>query len=316
MMNEVAVVRDWRTRLKNGQTGVVLADAHHPLEIYVGANDSADPLVQIRSSIKPQLPELSSYVLVSRTEDASHWVLTMSLQDRRFTEVFLHLVGHIVSASRVDPTSQAAWTTVNSLLNEWKGLFRARPTGLLSLEELRGLVGEMWLMLNRFVPSLGIESAINGWLGPLNAPQDFWYPESGFHEVKAIGPSRTSIKISSEYQLDESPMELLVLQMPQVLESDLGAINLAQLVAHARSALAEVGLREGDLRLRLNQMGVDENERHYSETWFRVTTVESFRVDELFPAVRRSLVQSGVQRVRYSLERSAIAPFLVSTERY
>ena len=41
--------------------------------------------------------------------------------------------------------------------DEWKRLLRARPTGVLSLEELRGLVGELWLLLNRFAASMPID---------------------------------------------------------------------------------------------------------------------------------------------------------------
>ena len=44
---------DWRTRLGPDSMGVVLVDADHPLEIYVGASDFGHPLVQIRSKVKP-----------------------------------------------------------------------------------------------------------------------------------------------------------------------------------------------------------------------------------------------------------------------
>lgn len=314
MRSEAAFLSDWRLRLQNGQCGVVLADAHHPLEVYLGASDVGHPLVQIRSNIKPQLPELSEHVVVSRTETSPHWLLTLSLQDHQFTEVFLHLVAHLISASRGDVTPQAAWLTVSGVLDEWKRLLRARPMGLLSLEELRGFVGEIWLMLNRFLPILGIDAAINGWLGPLSAPQDFWYPGSGFHEAKSIGPTATSIRISSEYQLDEPTMELVVMHVPQVVETELGATNLVLLVERVRTALADAGVRQDALTLRLSQMGVDEDQPYYADMWFRVTTVEVFELNGLFPAVRQSALPSGVKRVRYSIERTAIAPFLVSTE--
>ena len=83
---------------------------------------------------------------------------------------------------------------------------------------------------------------VAGWLGPLNAPQDFWYEPTGFHEAKSIGPSTTRIKIASAYQLDEEGMELLVLQVPQVEESVAGALNLVGLVDKARRSCPRRGL--------------------------------------------------------------------------
>ena len=41
---------------------------------------------------------LSELVLVSRNEIGGHWVLSLILQDPRFTEVFLRLVAHLVAA--------------------------------------------------------------------------------------------------------------------------------------------------------------------------------------------------------------------------
>lgn len=313
-MSESSFVAGWRDRLNEGQLGVVLVEVGHPLEIYVGVSDLGHPLVQIRSTVKPNVPELSDLVLVSRKESGGHWVLSLNLQDSRFTDVFMRLVTHLVSASRNDSTPETAWVSVEEVLDEWKRLLRARPMGVLTLEALRGLIGEMWLLLNRFGSRMSIDAAIAGWLGPLNAPQDFWYEGSGFHEAKAIGPTATQIKISSAHQLDEPGMELLVLQVPQVADGDAGAINLVSLVEQVKNALTVAGLPLAELELRLKQMGVDITHPFYSDTWFRVAVVESFAVGDEFPAVRHSALPGGVDRVRYSLQRTAIAPFLTATD--
>ena len=313
-MSEKSFITEWRRRLNEGQQGVVLVEVGHPLEIYVGASDLEHPLVQIRSTVKPKLPEISELVLISRKEISDHWVMSLNLQDRRFTDVFMRLVTHLVTASRGDATQTAAWASVDDVLDEWKRLLRPRAPGVLSLEELRGLVGELWLLLNRFAAVMPLDQAMAGWLGPLNAPQDFWYEKSGFHEAKAIGPTATRVKISSAHQLDEPGMELLVLQLPQVAESDAGATNLRQLVDRARSALLAAGFATDELEFRLKRMGVDIHHPFYGDNWFRVAAVESFAVGDAFPAVRHSALQPGVDRVRYTLQRSAIAPFLTATD--
>src|SRR5437660_1612592 len=99
-MSEISFLTGWRRRLADGQLGVVLVEVDHPLEVYVGASDLGHPLVQVRSTVKPRLPELSDLVLVNRKESGGHWVLSLTLQDSRFAEVFLRLVAHLVAASR------------------------------------------------------------------------------------------------------------------------------------------------------------------------------------------------------------------------
>lgn len=315
-MSEKSFVAHWRDQLTAGHAGVVLVEVDHPLEIYVGASDLGQPMVQIRSQIKPKLPEISDLVLVTRKENLGHWVLSLSLQDSQFTEVFLRLVAHLVTASRDCATADNAWLAVDGILDEWKRLLRLRPAGLLSLDELRGLVGELWLVLNRFAAVSGVEQAILGWLGPLGAPQDFWYTTSGYHEAKAVGPSATRIKISSAHQLDETDMELLVLQVPQVVETDPGALSLVTLVKATNAALEDAGSSTAELNLRLKRMGVDLDNPYYSDTWFAVTTIEHLVVTADFPAIRHSQLPVGLDRVRYSLDRTAIGPFVTLAESF
>jgi hypothetical protein len=313
-MVEEAFLTEWRHRLSSGVHGVKLVAAEHPLEIYVGSSDLGHALVQIRCTSRPRLPELSQLVLVTLQENEQRWVLSLNLQDVRFNEVFLRLVGHLIASSQTAPNADEAWEVVEHVLDEWKRLLRVRPVGVLSTEELRGLVGEVWLLVYRFFAELPVDAAVAGWLGPLAAPQDFWYEESGFYEAKAIGPTATHIKISSSQQLDQSGMQLVVLHVPECVESDAGAVSLKSLLAAATSALIDAGCRTADLEFRLRRIGVDLKHPIYADTWFRVTTAEYFTVDAGFPAIRQSELPPGVDRVRYNLDRRSIAPFLTASE--
>ena len=122
---------------------------------------------------------------------------------------------------------------VGVVFDEWRRLLKPRASGLLSMEELWGLVGELWLILNKFSTTRSIEAAIEGWLGPMGLPQDFWYDGDGFREAKAIGPS-TRVKISSEHQLDADDLELIILQIANTDEQTVGAINVRPWLAERR----------------------------------------------------------------------------------
>src|SRR4051794_12513546 len=122
MMIETTFLSAWRSRLLAGQHGVALVDANHPLEIYVGADGSGNPLLQMRSKVKPRLPEVSELVLVSRHEVDGAWILSLALQDLRFSEIFLRLTSHLVTASQNEPNETEAWRTVAEVLEAWKRL--------------------------------------------------------------------------------------------------------------------------------------------------------------------------------------------------
>lgn len=313
-MSEAEFLAQWRADLSTGMVGVQLADVEHPLEIYVGASDLGAPRIQVRSQIKPAVPELSDIVIVDRVQKNDRWILTLTLVDPRFTEVFLRLSAHMVSRSRSARDEAHAWVAVDAVFDEWRRLLKPRPSGLLSLDALRGLIGEMWFLRHRLMTRMPADTALLGWLGPMGAPQDFWYADLGALETKAIGPSARAVLISSAEQLDLEPMELVVLQVPQVAPGEAGAVNLPALVGSVADALEAISYPQNDLEIRLNRLGVDISADYYRDMNFRVASIETYAVDAGFPAIRAGSLPPGVGGVTYAIERTALAPHLLSSE--
>lgn len=309
MTTDLTYLERWRRDLDEGNAGLRLAETDHPLVVLAGASDMGMPRLAVQSSIKPKVPTLSNLVLIDRSQAGEgQWLLTLTLQDPRFTEVFLRLADDVISRSRPATSPGTAWRVVDDVFEEWQRLLRPRPLGLLGLEELRGLIGELWLVINVFTEDRPIEQAVVGWLGPMGSPQDFWFETSGHHESKAIGPTTTSLKISSAEQLDEL-MELIVLTVPNVAEGTTGSTSLVHLVGLVRDALNDRAVSHDELNLRLARYGVDLDEPFYAETWFTVSVMDRFAVDDSFPAIRASEMSDGVQRVKYQIALSAIQEF-------
>lgn len=309
-MSELGFEAAWRADLSAGATGVQLVEIKHPLEVYVGASDAGLARVQLRTLVKPNLPVLADVVLVDRTLMSQTWVLTLTLQDARFREVFIRLASHLVTRSRVAQTEVEGLKIVDQVIDEWRRLMTPRPTSRLSLEALRGLVGELWFLLNRH--ALGedtFQGAVEGWLGPLGEPQDFWSADAGLREVKSVGPSASFVKISSAEQLDPESMELVVLELPQVPESTGGAVTLAALVTDALGRLSSEGCSPDAVELRLKRLGVDASDPWYAEQWFRVDSIATFDVGVGFPRVRARDLAAGVARLRYQVARASLEPF-------
>jgi Putative PD-(D/E)XK family member, (DUF4420) len=310
-MNEGGLIDAWRIFLKAPDPGLHLVDPRHVLPIFVGKTDQGTPRMVIRSSVKGARPSLSSVVLVERYEDeGGKWNLSFTLQDSKFTEVFLRLADDVHARTAQAPNEAAALDRVSQVIDEWHRLLKPRPAALLTMEELRGLVGEVWLLLSEFSATRPMDAAVAGWLGPMGLPQDFWYPESGFHEAKVVGPSTTRLRISSEAQLDASPLELLVVHVANTAEGTTGAVTLTTLAVRVTAALAELGISADPFTERLDQLGVSLCESYYADTWFLVTLLQSYAVTPEFPAIRASQLDPSVTRVTYQVQLSSIGNFL------
>lgn len=305
----------WREYLTSSEHGLHLADAGHPLEIFVGTTEAGVARMVIRSEAKPPRPQLSDVVLVERRQDQGNkWNLVFTLQDRKFDEVLLRLADDVHARSAGALSEAAALDRVGVVIGEWRRLLTARPTKRLSMEELRGLIGELWLLLNRFTADHGLAGAVEGWLGPMGLPQDFFFAPDTYHEVKAIGPGTVRLKVSSEHQLDLEAMQLLVLRISNSDEGAVGALNLVQLVDRARSGLASSGDSTEGFEQRLSRLGVDLTDTFYEDTHFVVSRVSSYAVAPDFPALRASQIPQGLSRVRYQIELSAIEQFRTHDE--
>lgn len=311
-MSDTSLIDGWRTGLDSHAPGLHLADPLHPLEMYVGAADTGAARFVVRSKVKPTKPVLSEIVLVERHEDSSHrWNLVFTLQDRKFREVFLRLFDDCHSRSADAPNEAVALDSIGAVIDEWRRLMKPRQMGRLSMDELRGLIGELWLVSNRFSLSRSMEAAVVGWLGPLGLPQDFWYPEDGFHEAKSIGPLTTRIKVTSEQQLDAADLELLVLRVANTDDAAEGAVNLLKLVSKLRAGLTAEAISHDILEERLTALGVDLGDPFYEDTWFVVSSLTRYSVTDGFPAIRASGLPEGLDRVKYQLTVSDLAEFLV-----
>jgi hypothetical protein len=287
-----------------------LVGSAHPLQFFVGRDESGHARVVIRGSVKPQMPNLSGLVHIERFEDQTRkWNLSLVLQVSKFEEVFLRLVDDMHSRTATAPNEAVATDRVSIVIDEWRRLLQARSMGLLSKDELRGLIGEMWLVLHWFTRDRSLEVSLEGWLGPLGLPQDFWFEQDGYHEAKSIGPATSAVKISSAEQLDPVDMQLLVLLIADTDESQVGAINLPVIASRLRSALIENGSSDKSLYDRLDHLGVDLAEPFYRDTWFVVSAVDAYRLTDRFPALRASSLPDGIGRVRYQLDLAAIEPF-------
>jgi hypothetical protein len=236
--------------------------------------------------------------------------LVLLLKDADQRELFGNLCLDIVRAG--DPATDNA-DALNRAVRRamrWHHLLRGGRNDLLSIEEQRGLLGELQF-LRRLVDLTGAFPAIEAWKGPSGSSKDFEFDRC-LVEVKARrGAAKPFVQISSEDQLsdvDGCSLHLVVSAVDAAIKPD--GRTLADHVLELEKLYAAAEPEAYRLwEQALVDSGFDFDDDYSDRRWTLGKTSE-FEVVGDFPRITAPLKQ-GVSGVRYSIALDACAPFRI-----
>jgi hypothetical protein len=200
---------------------------------------------------------------------------------------------------------------LTSLLR-WQKLLALGAHGLLGEGAQQGLFGELHL-LKRALGSYGTSVALDAWVGPSGAPQDFSLP-IGLVEVKSIRAGTREVSISSIEQLDgqHHPLFLNVMQLTATTGAGTD-LTLYGMVSEIRRSLAGDIIAAVEFERKLVSAGYRDCEA-YDQRTLAVTAEQWYRVDANFPCLRRKDVAPGITSAVYRINLSAISGFAQRAE--
>lgn len=236
--------------------------------------------------------------------------LVIVLREPEQRELFATLCHDVVKAGEAASMARDALARSIRRTLRWHHLLRGGRSARLSVEEQRGLVGELHF-LSHLCDLLGPRAAIEAWKGPEGSAKDFEIGKC-LVEVKARrGAARPHVQISSEDQLADVDGARLFLRVCDVdVASGSSGMTLTD---HVR----RVGARflEGDLgalemwEAAIEAAGFDADDDYSERSWI-VGRTQDFEVEDDFPRVPVPL-PSGVGSVRYTIALDACQPFAV-----
>lgn len=300
----------WRALEAGGEAGGARrVDDQHPSDLYAALDTQSHPgLVLITATAPPEAPTFEAVeVTVARRSDGRH-SLGLWLRAGALRGLFERLCQDLVEATRSLPPAAVPNFVVTRLLR-WRRLLEAGADGVLQATELRGLVGEL-LVLRQCLTEWPAAEVVAGWIGPLNAHQDFALPSARL-EVKTIRPGGSTTRISSADQLDvdDADLFLVVATLASAAEGG-GSFTAAGLVAELRGRLAASASPTTIAGFEsLLAAGGYADHPHYEQSRFRLDVVRTFAVTDGFPRLKRSELRAGVSEVTYEIELSACGPF-------
>lgn len=260
-----------------------------------------------QGEIKP-LPKLKN-VDVRYRPMGDRNALVVSLIEQSQIDLFEILCRDIVETGEVAESADSALARTIQRTRRWHHLLRSGSLRRLSIEEQRGLVGEL-SVLRALVETIGPKAAIDAWTGPTGAAKDFELGNVCI-EVKAKRTAaKPFVRISSEEQLSDVPGARLFLHVANVAS----AIKPQGMTLHDHVAETEQ-LFEPEIdafdawEAAIAATGYDTLHDYEDRRWELIDSRE-FEVINGFPRIETPLT-SGVESVTYSIALDACSPFEV-----
>lgn len=222
-------------------------------------------------------------------------------------DLFDEVLVDVLEALQTSPSGPAR--TSLGVIGRWRSLLETRRARLLTLVGQMSLFGEL-TVLDLVTRDRNLD--ISWWRGPLREPQDILLPGCAL-EIKAIGPSSSSVEIHGVQQL-EPPGVPLALVLITVTEDDAG-VRLPDLVEQLVVRTSD----RGETLRRLAAAGYSTADSDRYQERFAVTAFAHVEVTGAVPRIvpqsfSTGTVPQGIDGVNYRIELDALDPFVARGE--
>ena len=253
---------------------------------------------------------------VELRRDASHNCqnLVLTLERQVDSDLFHTLCKSLVSSLRQVTLPEVALSVILQHLKRWRIFLMGRNARLLSAQEYRGLFAEL-AFLERLLEVNPVQAhALNAWTGPDGVHQDFIFSGRAV-EVKSLSSSdRSSVRISSESQLETIEDKLYLVCFLLVEAQDNATVMSLNGMVGKIAAL----LKDEDVLARFEAKLADYGYiplPDYDLPKFLIANIQAYLVCDKFPKLVRSGLSAGITHVNYQIELDKIDPFTCDFER-
>jgi len=205
---------------------------------------------------------------------------------------------------------------VRALLNRfeiWKSLFSRLNSQGLSLEEQRGLFGELYFLRKFIQYHTDFQHVLNSWVGPSGEVRDFQMKNWALEVKTTHGNNHQKVQISNERQLDNTHLEKLFLFHLSLEKVQENGESLNQIIKSINNILALDGIALMRFRAKLYEAGYFEHQADlYNETGYFIRQDAFYLIRDNFPRIQEKEISRGVGDVKYSIILSYCKDYKVS----
>ncbi len=304
----------WHSLVAGGIDARRVPNCRHDFFWIVSENSEPGLLLRLKTEISEARPlPRMRYLDIAYRSIAGHRCLAVFLKDREQRELFATLCADMVKAGETANDDQGALDCAIRRALRWHHLLRGGKSNQLTLDEQRGLIGELGFLAH-LIRLVGLRTAIGAWKGPFGSPKDFEL-DGSVVEVKAKrGAARPFVQISSEDQLadvDGARLFLVVSPVDAVMKPEGKALtdHVAEIeTLYSVEAPDVYALWEEAIAA----TGFDFDDDYSDRRWVSGKSL-NFEVENGFPRVSLPLA-AGVSGVRYSISLDACGAFAIDAD--
>jgi hypothetical protein len=287
------------------------------LNCYAASNHITGQYLYIMSvSNNVAIPELKSYrfkgVQIFTIEAGSQIELNIYLLDNDLKDIFSLFIQNILEDIKKCVLEFEALTTTLNVITKWKKLFDKINFNGLTLEQQKGLIGELLFFNSVLNNGKAPSSVLNAWTGPDFDAKDFTFGSLGI-EIKFTSAKQPRVKVSNERQLDAENLKELFLVLYSTEDVKENGFSLNSLVEQIRTKISNEEERNyfnGKLQL----IGYFDDDRDYYGKMYSLKKTFAFTISSEFPKIVKSQLPLGIYDTSYSIELSAVEKFIVEIE--
>lgn len=309
----------WETQKPTGDIIIKtrINDISH-LHCYAATNHITGQHLYIMSVSKNvEIPELNNYrfkgVAIFSVKTDEFCELNIYLLDADLKDVFSLFIQNILEDVAKSVTESEAVTNTLNVISKWKKLFDKINFKGLSIEQQKGLIGEL-LFINHLLDSQKSPSIIlDAWTGPDFEDKDFVFGANGI-EVKLTSSKYPKIKITNEGQLDTQNLNELFLILYTVEDVKIDGFTLNSLINQTQQKLSLNVDQINFFNERLMLLGYLEDDKEYYSKMYSLKRTHSYYISDEFPKIIKNQLPVGVYNTSYFVELSAVENFRINLE--
>lgn len=253
-------------------------------------------------------------ILSSEAITRSGEALYLVLDDDTYSAEFDALIQDVVVSANSAKSDTEVVPKVIETIRRWQRFLEAAKRQGLSAEGQLGLAGELMVIRDFLGPRIGFNSAIIAWKGPMRDSKDFQAGNLAI-EVKTSTQARPqTIRISSEFQLDDHSLEHLFLLHNSVERTHGTGESLPELVSSLMDQATQSGVSEhlGNMLLEVGYHSIQES--FYQAVRYRPREMNIFKVVDGFPRITEENLPAGVGSLNYSISLAQCDDFKVEDD--
>jgi hypothetical protein len=240
--------------------------------------------------------------LMPDERDYSKKYLLIILKNTQHEYVFATLCEDLINGiSNIRDQDRVVRELLNRL-EKWKSLFDKASSEGLSLEEQRGLYGELYFLKRWVTNTKDYSKCIQSWVGCENAVRDFQYSDWALEVKTTYGNNHQKIHINSERQLDiENLSSLILLHLSLEVQQKNGQ-TLNDIITDIIALLNIDIASQTQFKTKLFQAGYFNHHKPlYENSGYQIRQENYYLVQDEFPRIEEKDIRRGVGDVKYSI---------------